>query len=293
MTPRRPIALLVTAALALAACSASGDDAATDPTSTTSGGPTSTEVGPTTTRPVETDPDQVLVDAVDATLALGGFTAVAVSDLEANGQNVRLEVEAVVDYDARIADADLSVDAPTGDADLAIRADGKRLWVRSTNVRMPEGKTWLEGDASLLDSDNFSTTGLLGTILILRAATDTTVENESEDIDGVDTTVYRTSFTYDDAVDAAGDDVDALKSSLQLTWREPVDLDVTAWVDADGIIRRLHVEIDPDDDTPLDGTYDLDLSTPDSIEAPDAPAAADVLSGTEADRLLKQVIAGN
>ena len=91
----------------------------------------------------------------------------------------------------------------------------------------------------------------------------------------------------------AGDDAEVLKSALQLTWREPVPLDVTAWVDADGVIRRLHVEIDPDDDTPLDGTYDLDLSTPEEIEAPEAPDADDVLAGPEADRLLAQVLASS
>lgn len=287
---RRTLALLVAAALAVPACSASGDDdTISTPSSVVDGTTTTAAGGTTTTEPTPVDPDQVLVDSVDATLALTRFDATSVTDLRLDDQKVRLDVDAAVDYEARIVDADLEVSAPTGDNTVVIRADGTKVWVKASTVRVPEGKTWLEGKATLLDGSNFEPGGILGTVLLLRAATDTTVENESEEIDGVDTTVYRTSFTYDDAVDAAGDDAAVLKAALSLTWRDPVDLDVTAWIDADGIIRRLNVEVDPDDDTPLEGTFDLDLSTPDEIEPPEAPSKDDVLTSPKSDPLMKQV----
>lgn len=287
------------AALAAASCSVSGD--AAPGSSTTSAVDSTTTEAPgsstTTTEPeVESgDADEILHDAVDITLDLDRFAATSAADLRAEDDQVLLELDGSADYADMIADVDISVSAPTGDQRIRLLADGESMWIapEMPDVTVPGGRTWLRGSAELLvDGDGYAPEGLLGTIIMLRASDGATVEDEGVEIDGVATTEYAVTMTYDDAVDAAGDDVAAFQNALNLTFPQPVDLDVRAWVDEDGVLRRMQVEIDPDDDTPLGGTYDLDLEPLDEVEAPEPPDDADVATGPEALELL-ETLTGN
>ena len=168
-------------------------------------------------------------------------------------------------------------------------ADGEDLWVATTDVTPPNGAEWLQGEADQLRTSDFQPIGLIGTIVLLRAAQDTTLENESDSIGGVESQAYRTTMTYDEAVDAAGDDAEAFQSAFSIDYSEPVELDVTVWIDDDGIVRQMYVEIDPADDTPVDGTYDLTLDVPDAIEPPEAPDPETVATGPEAERMLEDI----
>lgn len=190
--------------------------------------------------------------------------------------------------------AEISIESAEQDATVELRADGTTLWVRpkgDAGVELPAGKTWVEGDASRLEqSDSFAQEDLIGVILALRGATGTEV-GDSRDIDGTATQSYTTTIAYDDAVTAAGDQAAAFESALSLTADEAPLLNIEVSIGDDGIIRRFQLEVDAQSGAPLGGTYEVDLTDVNAeVEPPEAPAAADVVSGPEAEALLDQLI---
>jgi hypothetical protein len=291
---RRTAHLALATALVLSACSAGSDSEGGGDKG--QGGTTTTEAANDTTTTVAEpadDPDQAVIDAVDATLAVESFRVESDAQLEVGAQEFRLTSSGFVDYADLLADMEITVTGNDQDAAIALLADGTNLWVRAdggASVEIPDGKTWLEGEATLLEqSDNFAQVDLIGVLVALRAAAGTEV-GDTEEIGGVETTSYLATIDYQDAVDAAGDDAEAFQSALSLSSEEPVALDVQVWIGDDGIIRRFHLEVDAGG-APLGGTYEVELSeVGEEPEAPEAPDAADVLSGPEAEELLSQLI---
>ncbi|CAN5467472.1 hypothetical protein BH10ACT1_BH10ACT1_14770 [soil metagenome] len=296
---RRPAAVLALAALlSVTACSTGGggSDGSDDPRSTTTeagGGETTTST--TTDQPSDGDADQAVIDSVDATLENPAFSVKSEANLNVGVQTFQLTTDGSIDYDALIADAEITIDGGKGQqGGIKILSDGSKLWINATGdtgVTLPAGKSWVEGSSDLLSSsDNFAPVDLIGVIVALRGAKDTEV-GDTKDIDGVETQEYSTTLTYDEAVAAAGEDAAAFKSALSLTSEDPVDLDIDVWIGDDGIIRRFELEVDAPSGVPLGGDYTVELgSIGDEIDAPDAPPAAQVLTGPEADKILDQLI---
>ncbi|MBA3281012.1 MAG: hypothetical protein H0U29_02155 [Acidimicrobiia bacterium] len=302
---RRRAWLAATALLLVPACTADGGGSeggggngggggaptTTEPTTETTGGGTTT----TTTEEPSEDPDQAVVDAVDATLATESFTVSSEANLQIAGQDLQLTAEGSIDYAELVADATIGIDADGEAYEIGIRSDGTMLWVRAEGdgapFAIPEGKAWVEGESSRLEqSDGFAQIDLIGVVVALRAA-DGTEAGDTDEIDGVSAQKYTTSVDYDEAVEAAGPDAAKFQSALSVESEDPVALDIEVWVGDDGVIRRFQLDIDAGQ-APLGGDYRIELTDVGSdVEVPEAPPSEDVLSGAAAEDLLDQVFA--
>lgn len=297
MRPRPALAALLIPALLLLGCSASGGEDGKDdgPTTTEAGGddPTTTEA-PDTTLP--DDADAALAEAADATLAVESFTISAEAALALGPQQFGYGANGSVSYaDPPITALTIDVNQNGQTSEVEQRTDGETIWVRAEGPQaptIPDDKTWIAGDASILsESDSLEPIGLVGVVVALRAASDTTAE-AGEEIDGVPTTHYTSTISYEEAVEKAGAEEDGFTSALSLTSPEDPILSVEAWVGDDGIVRRLAVVVEEgsNPNAPT-GTYDLELTDVNQeVSAPEAPAADDTLTGAQAEELLGQLV---
>jgi hypothetical protein len=277
-THRTVAPVLVAAALLLTACGASG------------GSGTAT----TTTKPDPAGAAKALRDSVDATLGTPSFSVDGKLKLEIGTQLLRLSSMGSIDYKTIVGDLLLNVDSTQGKTELDIRTNGKLFWIRAQGSQapvIPDGKTWIQGNASRLrKSSSLDQKGLIGVILALRGAR-TAKQVGTGNADGIATTTYETTVAYDAAVKAAGSDADAFTSSLSLRVPKTPDLAMKVEVGSDGIIRSFDLDVKAKGGTPLDGSYVLTLSDVNKkLKAPDAPPAADTLTGPQAERLLDQLV---
>lgn len=281
-------ATLTVLALALTGCGVSGGELA-DTASTTS----STAAGSSTSGRSVGALDQRLLDALDATLAAPRFHLRTRAVLDAASQRVKLSADGRLDYDRQVADIEVSAQSGTEATNVDLRSNGTTAWIKpdAPAISLPPGKVWLQTTTDRLDrSGGFGPTGVLGVLLALRAAEGTT-RNGSERIDGQMATGYSTAVNYGDVIDVLGSDASAFRRALSLMAPEPPDLDIDVWVGRDGIIRRFDLTIRPVDDAPLAGSYNVaisDVGRP--VKAPAAPPAAEVLSGPEAERIVRQLV---
>lgn len=285
---RSVLAILLAAVLALASCSSSGgsDDGSPDGGSP-DGGDTEESEGES----YPADRGSWVVDSVDFTLAANSFDIESELALRVDTMDLTLSVSGPVDYSALVADVELRIESSTGSGSMAVRSDGETLWIGADGEgvpAMPAGATWVEGQASLLDAaESFGSEGLLGAIYALRAA-DTVEAHETEETDGISTTRFTTSFTYSEAVDAAGPDRDAFAESFSLRGFDHAVIDVEVWIGDDGVIRRLTYALDESDPGELTGSYDLTLTgVGEAVESPEAPASGEVTTGPEAEAWLE------
>ncbi|MBD8870772.1 hypothetical protein [Nocardioides donggukensis] len=240
------------------------------------------------------EPAEVLADAVDATLGVDSFVVDTKAALTIGETDISLTAAGAVDYEALVADAGITVQQGEAGGEIEIRADGESVWFRTEGEQVPaipQGKSWVQGEASILDgAATFDPAGLAGVVIALRAAEDV-VEGGTKEIDGVQAREFSTTVTYADAVEAAGEDAGKLESSLSLTGTaDQADLVIVAWVGEDDVIRDFDLDIEAGD-VPVDGTYTVDVSGVDEdVEAPEAPAEEDVLTGAEADAFLSSVV---
>lgn len=226
-------------------------------------------------------------DAADDTLESSAFEL----DYEINmvfneAQRLSLEASGPVDYEGPIGDIEMNVDQNGQKQDVAIKADGTNVWVKSGAAT---NNQWVEGEAQLLaESETFKPEGLIGVLYALRA-TEEAEAGESSEVDGVEGREYTTTIAYEDAVDAAGSDAEQFSSNFSLTGAAAsADLDVTVWIGDDGLIRDFDMEIVHDN---VEGGADLELrNMGGDIAAPDAPAAGETITGPQADQLLSQLI---
>jgi len=237
----------------------------------------------------------VLQDAVDATVAAQVFTIDGDLDLEIAGQQLQLQTEGSVDYDATVADMLLSITQGRQTSEAEVKADGETLWVRAQGEgipRFPGGASWLQGEATrLTESTTFEPSGLVGAVLVLRGASEVE-ELGTDEEGGVAVTRYATTFTYDDALAAVeGEEAEILSDAFALTGAaSSIDLDVEVAVGEDGILREFDLEI-AETDVPAAGGYEISLTdVGGDIAPPEPPAESDVATGPEAEALLDQVI---
>ncbi len=241
------------------------------------------------------DPVAALQDAVGATVDARVFTVDGDLDLQVAGQQLRLATAGSVDYDATVADVELSIESDGQTSEAGILADGEDLWVRAEGEGIPAfpgGATWLQGEASrLAASSTFEPSGLVGAVLVLRGASEVEVLGSEEGEDGA-VLRYATTFTYDDALAAvSGAEEETLQSAFSLTGdASSVDLDVEVAVGEDGVLREMDLEL-AETDVPASGGYQISLTdVGGEVTAPEPPDPADVATGPEAEALLDQVI---
>ena len=271
----RVAAATVTVMLALSLLSGCGDDADDGGTKT------------------DATAAQRVRDAVDTTLGLDSFTIDSKAELQIQQQQLEMTIAGSVDYADVVGDVTMRVDQSGQAGDVHILIDGQNAWVSASGTGVPElpdGTEWVHGDAERLSSaPSFTQTGLIGVVLVLRGAEDVRSEG-SDEIDGQSVERYSTSLTYQEALDAAGDDAEAFKSSFSLTGQATSStLHVTVALDDDGVIRELAIDIDSD--FPVDGTFSLTVDDPNGeVAKPDAPDSATVATGPEGDALFEQML---
>lgn len=238
------------------------------------------------------DPVSAVQDAVDATLEIRAFAIDSDLDLTLADQRLELTTEGDVDYDAVVADFELAVVQDGERQEVGLLSDGETVWVRasgSTVPAFPDGATWVAGDATELGSAaSFEPSGLLGTVFLLRGASEVE-EVGTDEVDGVEVTRYASTFTYEDAAAAAASDVGTLEEAFSLTGAAAsLPLEVEVAVGSDGVVREMTFEV-VGGDAPASGGYDLELSdVGEAVEPPSAPD--DVATGPAADALLDRLI---
>lgn len=299
----RPLAAVAVAAVtaaALAGCSGGEEESPEDEASGSPSASSSESAEPSASSEPSEPADgeaaaQALQDAVDATVAARVFTIDGDLDLEIAGQQLELQTEGSVDYDATVADLRLAIGQGGQTSEAEVKADGETLWVRAEGQGVPAfpgGATWLQGEATrLAESTTFTPTGLVGAVLVLRGASEVE-EVGMEEEDGVEVTRYATTFTYDDALAAVdGQEAQVLGSAFSLTGAaSSIDLDVEVAVGDDGVLREFDLEL-AESDVAAAGSYEISLSdVAGEITPPAPPAPSDVATGPEAEALLDQVI---
>lgn len=281
--------------VSLASCGASGGKSADDKASTTTTR-TATTSRPTTTEPPSTsDAADTVRKAVDQTLGVDSFTLASDAKLSVATDRVHLAAKGSVDYSTVVGEVEIMVETSKGTQNLAVRSDGTKLWVSTQGQQapaVPDGKTWIEGDASrLAEASNFKPTGLVGVLLALRGTQDAKQVGSGK-ADGVATKTYETTVSYSDAVDAAGTDAQAFKTSLALKADKDPNLKMRVEIGSDDLIRSFVLDVETTGTVSLEGHYTVDLrNVDDDVTPPDAPPTDQILSGPQADQLLDQLIA--
>lgn len=305
---RHVVAVVAAGSLLIAACgddddapstvdsSATGESAdpgETDETDATDGSGTDATDGTGDSEASEVD--LLLTEAVDTTLGTQAFTldsTLSIEGDEAAEDFGRLSVAAdgQLDYAEIIGEIDLTVDERGAESSVQQRFDGSTAWVHVEGddyPAIPDGAEWIEGDVRRWrESGNLEPAGVLGPIIVLKGSAGAE-EVGSEDVDGESLTEYSVAIDYDDAVAAAGSMADALQSGLSLRSPEPVPLEISVSLDDDGVIRRMEIT---DRSDIFDVEYSLvldDVGQP--VDAPEAPEASTVLTGSKADELLDQL----
>jgi hypothetical protein len=235
-----------------------------------------------------------VIAAVDATLAAPSFTLSTDAKLTTGTLQSRLIASGSIDFPQLIADMTISVESGNQKGESETRANGTTVWVRADNdgvneLDLPDGKRWVEGGTEQLTEVQIfqqGTRGLLGVLLTLRAA-EATETIGTDNLDDTEVTRYRTSVTYEDAVEAAGPDSDALEQALSLDAPTPVNLTIDVAIGSDGVIREfvLITESDADSTGPA---VDYRLSLTDvglDVDAPEPPPRDETVTGTQAEAL--------
>lgn len=252
------------------------------------------KASPTDKPTLSDDPDQAVIDAVDATLAARSFSVSSVADLNVGPQQFGLTTSGAVDYEQVVVDVAIAVESGAQQDELEIRSNGTTVWIRvegatAAEVGLPPGIRWIEGDADkLAELGSYDQTGLIGVVLTLRAADNTELVG-TDTIDGIDVTRFRTTVIYQDAVTAAGPDAEALQQSLSLRAPVPVELDIDVAVGSDGIIRDFSLIADTQaNGLTLSADYQVDLTrVGEEVSPPEAPPTDETLTGPRADAIFE------
>jgi hypothetical protein len=130
-----------------------------------------------------------------------------------------------------------------GPMKLDLVGDGTVVYMHSSRFgTLPDGRSWVELDLALGDDldtvvpANFDAKGELA---LLESVSDDVQKLGKEEVRGVPTTHYRGTSSVSGQVERLREEgADALAS---LTEKDGSPLQVEAWIDADGLIRRMRV----------------------------------------------------
>jgi hypothetical protein len=134
-------------------------------------------------------------------------------------------------------------------ADIEMRSDGERAWVRTDSgdaeSLLPEGVTWVEMPVGTLTEDGFygGFEGTFGIVPALRGLVDAEAVGTDE-VGGDPVRVYEGDVDWQAALDAAGaDEVGGLGESLTLEGAEDGDLVATFALDDEDRLRRFELDV--------------------------------------------------
>jgi hypothetical protein len=294
------IAVVVAGALALALAACGGGSA--KPASNT------TRARTRTTSPTSSVAGRKIV-LTSITTTAAAKTArtdveVKMSGVSANGSKGAFTISAtgVAEFGSGDSQTTMTIDGPVGKIagdEFEVRTLDGVVYVRvpaGLDVPGADGKPWVAVTPSAGSADTTSPFGLSGqtdptkVLAYLEKVSDDVQVVGSEQVRGVDTTHYHATLSLAKTIDENSDKVpaglrDSIKSLAGLFGNMPADV----WIDGDGRLRRLSLEIDlgamfrgfettgttTADNLVITETMDLyDFGTPVHVEAPPADQVA-------------------
>jgi hypothetical protein len=251
-----------------------------------------TACGNDSVEPTNKTADQLLADAVDTTLGLQSFAIDSRYQLTTGTDENVATIAGAIDYTSMVFDTKMTHTSNGSPGSvIQLRGDGSKLWIKFTGeptLELPEGLEWVEGDTGQIDDSDsfrFRPVGVLSPVILLKAS------GGAVEIGGEDNlTQFTTTVDYEAAVAAAGPLAADLQRGFHATAREPVVLNIHAWLDDDGVVRKMDFTHESED---LDATYayTFNLSAVNEpVKAPEPPDESTVFSGPEANALFDQIL---
>lgn len=194
-----------------------------------------------------------LLTAADAVEDAGSSRVEGTMSFEGGGQSMEITFDGVFDYDAKIGEMTMTIDA--GDAGAGVPGlggpiemivDDQYVYMKGGAIDpLLQGKEWgrMDMEAAGTNAGQFNQDPTQF-VEWLRGAGD--VEEVGEDeIRGTATTHYRTKLTVDDIIENAPDEetADRLRDQLEALGGEIESMPLDVWLDDAGLPRRLDVEI--------------------------------------------------
>jgi len=207
-------------------------------------------------------PVQILTKAGDRTVDAGSARIALRITLGADQDQLEIEGEGITDFDAESAQVTMDLGAlfeafglPGGDGTMEARSFGSQVYIRAPILTQLLGVStpWVGMDldriadeelgADLGQLNSFSNNDPRQTLAILEGSTEGAIEEIGEEtIRDVDTTHYRAKVDLRRAYERSGAIVDRERFDAFLDQLGSETLDVDAWIDEDGLPRRIAYE---------------------------------------------------
>jgi hypothetical protein len=216
------------------------------------------------------------------------FEIHAVYSVPAASQSVTMHGEGVFNGTTGRSRVTLTVPVPPREVTMEAVGDEHTIYMRSElfSTELPGGKEWMAIEPGLGSSSetSFASSSDPGTQLeALRAVAGGVETVGKESIGGVETTRYRGGFDLDEYADRLRDNgsEEAADQYERLAEAVPSTTDVEAWIDAEGLVRRMRIVMDMKDPTTglvnsMDMTEDFsDFGIAPEISLPDPETVFD------------------
>lgn len=234
-------------------------------------------------------PLNAIAEAAVKTQQEGGGRAAVRALITKSGHSKPVILTGQVIYtDSGLARGTTSASDPESGKTIKIEAvqDGTKAYMRSSAFgTLPDGKEWMGIDYSLgddLDTSVPASGDVMGELALLERATGGVEKVGTEDVRGVPTTRYRGETSV-------AEDVKRLREmggeeTATLVEKEGSPLQVEAWIDAHGLIRRMRIvqsksEAEGKEPTTVDMRIEFyDFGIEPEIDVPDSSEVFDTTS---------------
>jgi hypothetical protein len=175
-----------------------------------------------------------------------------------------------------------------GSAEMHVIGDGTTMYMRSSTFGpLPGGREWMAFDFSFgheLDTPLPANGDAKGELELLEAATGDVQKLGKEDVRGVPTTHYRGTVDVSKRAEQLREEgAEDLASYIEEEEKEGTPLQVEAWIDADGLVRRMRlIKSEPREGGEGSMTMDMRMDFFDFGIAPeiDVPESSEVFDAT-------------
>lgn len=234
-------------------------------------------------------PLNAIAEAAEKTQEQPGGRAVMHSTIEVAGKPaITMTGRLVYDAEERARGVITAPNTPNGPIKLDVVMDGTTMYAHSSQFGdLPDGRKWMGLDLALGDEVDLSApenVDARGELALLESVGDDVRKLGKENVRGVPTTHYGGSISVSDQIDRlreAGAD-----AAATLIEKNGSPLHVEAWIDADGLIRRMRVvHVQPAGDGEGTETMDMradfyDFGFEPGIDVPDSSEVFDATAMT-------------
>ena len=230
-------------------------------------------------------PLNAIAKAAEKTQAQPGGRAVMHSSVEvAGGPAITMTGRFVYNAEEHTRGVITAPNTPNGPIKLEMVTDGTTMYMHSSQFGdLPDGRGWMGLDLALgdeLDTSIPENVDAKGELALLGSVGDDVRKLGKKDVRGVPTTHYGGSISVSDQVDRLREE--GGDAAATLIEKDGSPLHVEAWIDADGLIRRMRVvHVQPAEEGKGAETMDMrvdffdfgfepEIDVPDSSEVFDA-----------------------